>query len=94
MENLKSEKIKLYALRHVDTGKLVGYIANGVKDDTNFHYSFDLSYPEEMPKKLWVASSYEMANQAAFSNPLDTSYETPNNSYVGSLEVVEMIVDI
>ncbi len=79
----------MYALKHIPTGKLLGFESEKGGDEFCVQVEF---YLQLDCGNVWLVPNLETAQKAA-KNSSDwyaQSYESPGNQYVGSVEAVEV----
>lgn len=81
----------MFALRYRKTGRLVGVYASANDGDFCVSVQCRLSL---LSNNVWVVTDHSVAKKAAKTNTewYNASYTTPENPYVGELEVVELVV--
>ena len=79
----------MYGLKHIPTGKLLGFETEKGGDEFCVPVEFDLQLDNN---SVWLVSNFEVAKKAAENNPdwYAQSYDSPGNQYVGSVEAVEI----
>ena len=81
----------MHGLRHKETGNLCGFdVSSNYGADFAVDVAFCLS--KFSNENVWLVPSREMAEKAAVTNTnwYNAGYNTPENPYVGELEVVEV----
>lgn len=88
--------MKLFALRHVETGRLMFFDVDSNGDDAEFcgstRTSLSLPYRDDADGNVWVTTSRAVADKAAETNTpwYNADLSSPENEYVGLLEVAEL----
>jgi hypothetical protein len=82
----------MFALKNIATGKLMGVYGSS-NSEGEFCVGVEYILSESMDN-VWVVYDRDTAEFAAKNDApwYNSSYETPSNSYVGRLEVVELFV--
>lgn len=86
--------MKLYALKHIETGLLMGVSVDGT-GDAEFcgSYRAELNLPSKYDNDYipWTTTNYGTATRAAETDVpwYNSSMDSPMNKYVGKLEVIE-----
>ena len=80
----------MFALRKKGTDKLMGFSSTN-NDDSNFCSEVSY-YISTYNQNVWVVYDRSIAEKAAITNTpwYNADYETPQNEFVGQLEVVEL----
>jgi hypothetical protein len=83
------EKFDMYALKHVEFGKLMQFTTSSSDGDLCEDVIFTL---REYGEGIWVTHSQQIAENAAItiSESYNASFNTPINDYVGKLKVVKL----
>ena len=85
----------MYGLRHKETQRLVACLMWTSRYEENVQYLLD-AHEFVQP---WLVRDKAIADRAMMakhlqSNPVNNNYETPENDYIGQLEVVKVEIVI
>jgi hypothetical protein len=93
MKKITKGDSTMFALRSKKTGQLITFYSSANEGDFCVSVHFEL-VDSKYPDNVWVVTSREVAEKAAITNTewYNASFDTPENRYVGDLEVVELVV--
>jgi len=86
--------MKKYALRHIKSGKLLGFIATSNSDGA---FCVDVAFTLDLDEQLWTVDSRDVAEKVRKESEkwYNAHWESPQHNFkANELEVVELNITI